>query len=262
MTTPSPAASTPTHQTLVTSQFGPRAAAYVASAVHAQGEDLKQLAAMVAGHSAARLLDLGCGGGHVAFNTAPHVAEVVAYDLSSEMLEAVAHAARQRGLRNIVTRQGAVESLPFPDASFDFVVTRFSAHHWRDFPAALREARRVLKPGGRAAFADTVTPGTPLLDTYLQSIELLRDPSHVRNYTEAEWIEALRRAGFAPGAIARRRLRLEFTSWVERMRTPELHVQAIRSLQARMSAEVHRHFCTEPDGSYLLDVMLVEAAPA
>ncbi len=106
---------TTTHQNLVASQFGPQAAAYVASPVHAQGEDLQQMAAAVRGMAGARVLDLGCGGGHVSFNVAPHVREVVAYDLSRDMLGAVAATAQARGLANIATQQGTVESLPFPD---------------------------------------------------------------------------------------------------------------------------------------------------
>src|SRR5580765_4673073 len=99
------------HGAVVAGQFGPRAAAYVASAVHAQGEDLQQLARMGEGRRAARVLDLGCGGGHVSFNVAPHVAEVVAYDLSDEMLAAVAATAAERGLVNIRTERGRVEAL-------------------------------------------------------------------------------------------------------------------------------------------------------
>src|SRR5260221_4837080 len=160
------------HQTVVTDQFGPRAAAYIASAVHATGEDLQQLASLVRGQSQARVLDLGCGGGHVSFAVAPEVREVVAYDLSTEMLTAVTRAAVDRGLDNLKTECGAVEKLPFADASFGVVMTRFSAHHWRDLDAALAEARRVIRPSGFAAFVDVVTPGEPLLATCLQSIEM------------------------------------------------------------------------------------------
>src|SRR6185312_8172905 len=70
------------HEAVVGGQFGSRAAAYLTSAVHAQGRDLEALAALAHGRSEARVLDLGCGGGHVSFAVAPHVGEVVAYDLS------------------------------------------------------------------------------------------------------------------------------------------------------------------------------------
>ncbi|MFI4996383.1 MAG: class I SAM-dependent methyltransferase [Hyphomicrobiales bacterium] len=248
-----------THEALVGEQFGSRAAAYLQSAVHAQGADLQALAALVDGEGKARVLDLGCGAGHVSFNAAPRALEVVAYDLSFEMLEVVARSAAERGLGNITTRQGVAEKLPFEDESFDCVLSRYSAHHWRDFEAGLREAARVLKPSGIAGFVDAVSPGRPLLDTYLQAVELLRDPSHVRDYSRAEWEGAMVRAGLQPGPAGVHRLRLEFGSWVERMRTPKLQVDAIRALQAAMSESVARHFEIGPDGSFDLDVGLFQA---
>src|ERR1051326_1974270 len=178
---------TKTHEALVGRQFGTRASAYLSSAVHAQGADLESLAALVEEDSAAQVLDLGCGAGHVSFAVAPRAKSVVAYDLSSDMLEVVARAAADRGLANITTRQGVAEHLPFPDASFDRVLSRYSAHHWRDFEAGLREAARGLQPGGIGGLVAAVSPGAPLLDTYLQGIELLRDLSHVRDYSRAEW---------------------------------------------------------------------------
>jgi len=249
------------HQHLVTEQFGPRAEAYVTSAVHASGEDLTEIARLVTGRRQARLLDLGCGGGHVSFTVAPQVKEVVAYDLSAEMLTAVTRNAVDRGLDNLRTEQGAAEHLPFADQSFDIVASRYSAHHWRDFAAGLREARRVLKPDGIAIFADAVSPGEPLRDSFLQTIEMLRDPSHVRDYSIAEWRQALSNAGFKPAEATQRKLRLEFSSWVARINTPAIHREAIRSLMTMMSGDVATHFDLAADGSFTLDTMTMVAKP-
>jgi ubiquinone/menaquinone biosynthesis C-methylase UbiE len=248
------------HAQLVGNQFGPRAAAYVSSAVHAQGADLDRLATLMRGQIAAEVLDLGCGGGHVTFCVAPHVARVTAYDLSADMLAAVAQQCSERGLANVVTRQGAAEALPFADASFEVVISRYSAHHWQDFQAALREVKRVLKPQGIGLFMDTISPGPALLDSYLQTVEMLRDPSHVRDYSLNEWRDALQAAGLAPGAHESYRVRLDFASWIQRMNTRPLHEQAIRSLQSVMSEDVIRHFAIEADGSFTIDTMFLEAA--
>lgn len=249
------------HESLVVNQFGPRAAAYLASSVHSSGPDLDTLAELARKHEGARVLDLGCGGGHVSFAVAPYVREVVAYDLSEEMLAAVAAEAAKRGLANLRTQKGAAESLPFASSAFDLVLSRFSAHHWQDWQAGLKEARRVLDTKGRAVFIDVIAPERALSDTYLQAIELLRDPSHVRDYSRDEWTKGLRAAGFAPGSAAGRRLRIDYASWVERMQTPELHRRAIRSLQTAAPQEVSRYLELEGDGSFTMDVMTIEATP-
>src|SRR5580700_5316066 len=74
------------HESRVAAQFGPRAKAYVESAVHARGPDLDALEVVVSGVRPARALDLGTGGGHVAYLMARHAGSVTASDLSREML--------------------------------------------------------------------------------------------------------------------------------------------------------------------------------
>jgi SAM-dependent methyltransferase len=243
-------------------QFGPQADAYVSSAVHAAGPDLDRIEAIVRANGGGRALDLGCGGGHVAYRIAPYMAEVVACDLSADMLAAVAAEAERRGIANVSTRQAAAELLPFADATFDLTICRMSAHHWRDLDAGLREARRVTREGARAMFIDVVAPADPLVDTHLQAIELLRDPSHVRDYRIDEWCAALGRSGFTFEAVAGHRLRMDFATWTARMRTAPAHVTAIRSLQVGASAEVRAALAIEADGSFLLDIATFELRAA
>lgn len=250
------------HNDLVTHQFSPGAQAYVHSAVHAGGEDLDALEAVARRIGPARALDLGTGGGHVAYRLAPHCGTVIACDLSEAMIAVVAETARARGHANIATCLAAAEALPFEDASFDFCACRFSAHHWHDVEAGLREARRVLKPRATAIFIDVVAPDDAACDTHLQAVELLRDGSHVRDHTQGQWREALTRAGFGETAVTLRRLRMDYADWVERMRTPEPHRVAIRSLQSGASREIARHFAIEPDGSFALDTMEVRTTAA
>jgi SAM-dependent methyltransferase len=247
-----------THEELLAAQFGSHAQAYLKSPVHATGEDLRALTAIVQGHRDAALLDLGCGSGHVSFAVSPHVASVTACDLSPEMLELVARVAAERGLTNIATHAGTAEALPFTNGTFDIVISRLSAHYWRDLVAGLREAARVLKPGGMATFVDVVSPGVPVLDTFLQTMSLMGNPSHVRSYSTAEWVAATKEAGFSRGRSTRRRLRIEFAAWIDRLGTPPVLADAIRALQQTVPEQVRAHFQAEPDGSFTVDTLLLE----
>jgi ubiquinone/menaquinone biosynthesis C-methylase UbiE len=246
------------HDSNVTNQFGPRAKAYVESAVHAQGADLARIAEVAAATRPARAIDLGCGGGHVTYAMAPHARETVACDLSAEMLAAVRDTAASRGFAGVSTTRTSVEALPFEDASFDMLGCRFSAHHWQDVDAGLREGRRVLKPGSPALFVDVVAAASPLLDTHLQGVELLRDTSHVRDYSEAEWRQKLETAGFSVMQVGTWRLRMDFPVWIARMATPAPLATAIRMVQDSAPDEVRRHFAIEPDGSFMLDMAIFE----
>ncbi len=96
-------------------QLSSQASEYLTSTVHASGQDLQRLAVRLADYPDASVLDMGCGAGHASFVAAQNVSTVVAYDLSAHMLDVVAQAAEARQLKNITTRQGYVESLPFAD---------------------------------------------------------------------------------------------------------------------------------------------------
>ncbi|KXV03950.1 SAM-dependent methyltransferase [Caballeronia megalochromosomata] len=248
------------HHDQVADAFGSTAAAYLTSAVHASGADLQNLAATFAATCGnASVLDLGCGAGHASFAIAPHVRDIVAYDIAPQMLATVDAAAKERGLTTIRTEQGAAETLPFADGTFNWAVSRMSAHHWRDVPAALKEVHRVLKPGGRLKFIDIAGIDDPLFDTHIQAIELLRDASHIRDYRGDEWIAMLDAAGFDAQVSERWRIALEFEAWVTRMRTPAERVVAIRSMWMSAPDEVRQYFGVKEDCSFELDAVMIEA---
>lgn len=226
----------------VDAQFSAVAENYRTSAVHAQGDDLTQMLAFARLRGNEAVLDAGCGAGHASAAFAPYVRQIVAYDLSEAMLAQVRLLASERRLANITTRQGTVDQLPFEDASFDLVISRYSAHHWAKPDAALREFWRVLKPGGRFILSDIAAPSEPLLDTWLQTLEVLRDPSHVRDHSEAQWLVMLDASGFEAQVTFNWQLPLDFNAWVRRINTPTLYVDALASLLVGAPAEARAAF--------------------
>jgi ubiquinone/menaquinone biosynthesis C-methylase UbiE len=190
---------------------------------------------------------------------ARHAAQVTACDLAPRMLEAITTEAARRGFANIVTHAAAAEALPFADDTFDFLACRFSTHHWRNAEAGLREARRVLAPGAPALFMDVIAPADPAADTHLQAVELLRDGSHVRDYRTCEWGAKLKNAGFAHQVSSEWKLTMRFGEWVARMRTPELRVQAIRSLFDSAPDEARAYFNVQEDYTFDIDAAMFDA---
>jgi SAM-dependent methyltransferase len=237
-------------------QFSPVAAAYAASTVHAGGPDLAALVEAAAARGHERALDVGSGAGHTALALAPHVASVTAVDLADEMLAQGQALAAERGIANITFQRGDVERLELPDAAFDIVTSRYSAHHYPRPAAALREIARVLRPGGALLLVDVVAPEEPASDTFLNAIELLRDPSHVRDHSVSQWLAMLAGAGLEGERLGQWPLRLDFASWTARMRTPAPAAAQIRALLDGAPSEVRAALAVEPDHSFTLQVAL------
>jgi ubiquinone/menaquinone biosynthesis C-methylase UbiE len=234
----------------VRSQFGRVAANYAASAVHLDGPDLRAMREAWPLTGQELVLDAGTGAGHATLALAPLVGRVVTVDLAEPMLAQARRLAEERGIANVEFRQGDVEHLPFPDAAFDLVVSRFVAHHFPHPQRAIGELARVLKPVGAFLLVDVVSPDDPATDTYLNAVELLRDTSHVRDHSIEQWRVMFERADLSFEELGTWPLRLEFESWVTRMETPAPAVAQIRALFDAAPAEVRAALRIEADNTF------------
>ena len=237
----------------VQAQFGATAAAYTTSAGHGDQTALQTLVALAAPQPTDTVLDVATGAGHTALAFAPHVSQVVAYDLTEPMLAETAKNAANRGLTNVTTRQGPAEKLPFADARFDIVTVRLASHHFADNAAAVREMARVAKPGGRVVVVDNYGPEDEELDTQLQNIEKLGDPSHVRSYQLSVWRRFLADAGLkirreVTDHYSESPRGMDFDDWVRRSRTPVDRVAELRRLFTTASPELRTLLSIERDG--------------
>ena len=219
----------------VTRQFGAVADNYTASLTHSQGPDLDRLVERALALGPVRMLDVGCGTGHTALALAAAGIDTTGLDLTQEMLEKGRALAEQRGL-DMAFHQGDAEALPYPNASFDAASSRFAAHHFPDPRRALSEILRVLRPNGTFLLSDIVSYDEPSADTFLQAMELLRDPFHVRDHRVDEWVSMIGDAGGKAVLVGTWPLVQTFDAWVERMQTPAPEVEALRRLLAVAAA--------------------------
>jgi SAM-dependent methyltransferase len=176
----------------VSSVWDERAEAYRESEAHREGPDLDLLVEWAAGAGTA--LDVGSGGGHVARRLREAGLEVVSADPAPGMQADV---------------QAAAEDMPFADASFDVVATRVAAHHFADVAAAVSEMARIA--ADHVLVVDNLFTGEAG-----EEADRLRDPSHVRNYTEAEWRALFEGAGLTVAEARRVDRTMGVATWLER----------------------------------------------
>jgi SAM-dependent methyltransferase len=184
-----------TQERRVQAQFGPNAAAYVASTSHAAGDDLERLLAWGRACRPQRVLDVATGGGHTALAFAAMAPRVVAFDLTEPMLQAAREFHAGRAARNLAYVAGDVAALSFRDGAFDVVTCRIAPHHFARPAAAVREVARVLAPGGTFLVQDILGHDDAECAAFITEVERRRDPSHVRAYRAQEWKAMLRGAG-------------------------------------------------------------------
>ncbi|MDD1744172.1 MAG: class I SAM-dependent methyltransferase [Methanomassiliicoccales archaeon] len=175
--------------------FGERAVYYAESTAHSDQDELRRIVELVRPDGSERMLDVATGPGHIAFAFSPFVHQVVGIDLTPQMLDLASKIAKERGIGNAQFVRADVANLPFPDQSFDLVTCRRAAHHFLDPEGALREMRRVLRAGGKMLIEDRSVPEDSYVDETLNHLDVLHDPSHVREYRLGEWRAMLDSSG-------------------------------------------------------------------
>ena len=221
---------------VVVDQFTRQAASFARLPGH--DEPTQRLLDMAGIGASSVVLDVACGPGMVACAAAQRARRVTGIDLTPAMIGQAQALQARLGLANVDWRVGEAAKLPFDDASFDAVLTRYSAHHFPDPDLVFAEMLRVARPGARVAIADLVLPSAQA--AAYDRMERLRDPSHVRTLTREQLqaaavaaglrelrgadyrfsvdLDTLMRASFpAPGDVERVRAAFEADLGVDRM---------------------------------------------
>lgn len=192
----------------MTDIWSQRAEAFRASPTHREGPDLELLVEWCEPGPDVKVLDVATGGGHVARRLREEGCTVVTVDPAPGMEPDVVAPAEQ---------------LPFEDGSFDVVACRIAAHHFEDIRKAVAEMARVSRR--LLVIEDNIFRGE-----HVEEAERLRDPSHVRCYTEDEWREFVTDVGFEVEHVECFPRQQSLDAWLERVNTPPETGKQIREL--------------------------------
>jgi SAM-dependent methyltransferase len=194
----------------MTDVWSRRADAFRDSATHREGPDLDLLVEWCEPGPDVKVLDVATGGGHVARRLREEGATVITVDSAPGMRPDIISTA---------------EELPFADGSFDVVTCRIAAHHFTDVRKAIAEMARVTE--SLVVIEDNV-----FVDEDVEAAERLRDPTHVRCYSEDEWKEILTEAGLEVEQLMQFERRPNVDEWLARVGTPPGDARQVRELLA------------------------------
>jgi SAM-dependent methyltransferase len=192
----------------MTDVWSQRADAFRESPTHREGPDLELLVEWCEPGHDVKVLDVATGGGHVARRLREEGCTVVTVDPAP-------------GMRPDVV--APAEELPFADGSFDVVTCRIAPHHFQDIRAAVQEMARVAQR--LVVIEDNVFD-----DENVEEAERLRDPTHVRRYSEEEWKQFLTDAGLEVEQVEHFERRPDVAEWLARVDTPPEDADRVREL--------------------------------
>ncbi|MCL7413548.1 MAG: methyltransferase domain-containing protein [ANME-2 cluster archaeon] len=211
-------------------QFGKRSNAYAACGTLMDQADLDTVVGLLDLKGHETVLDVATGTGYLAMALAPHVNNVIGIDITPGMLELAVRAAREKGLDNIENLVGDVEHLPFCKPEFDVVSARFSFHHFPEPLKSLSEMAMVLQPGGRLVIEDMVSSEDITKSEYQNTMENLRDPSHIRHYRASDLEQMMHEAGFEVVDRVGGGSDFYLDHWLEMAEPPAGNVKTIREM--------------------------------
>lgn len=221
--------------------FGKNADKYVTSESHAKGDDLPLLIEWLEPQSDWVALDIATGGGHVAKTISPYVGTVFSTDLTERMLSNTA-SHLSKDYKNIWYVIADAESLPFLEGTFDLVTCRIAPHHFPKPKNFISEVERVLKPGGRFLLIDNVAPEEEQLDVFMNTVEKLRDDSHVRCLSIKEWRDLFTTSGLIEIRSENRKKTFQFPTWVTRTTNSQEQIKNVQQYILDANKDLHKYF--------------------
>jgi ubiquinone/menaquinone biosynthesis C-methylase UbiE len=215
---------------VILDQFTKQASPFASAAAMRDKRALELLLASTNAGAQDTVLDVACGPGIVVCAFAEVTRHATGIDLVPAMIEQAQSLQQERGLKNVSWKVADVYVLPYADASFSIVTSRYAFHHLENPRGVLSEMKRVCKPGGKVALVDVTASEDPRKAEGFNQMEKLRDPSHVRALPLSEMEGLFHEVGLAAPKIKYYKMELELESVLKRSFPEEGNAEKVRAL--------------------------------
>ena len=227
--------------------FSHSADRYLFSTDHQTGPDLEMIKQVASRQFPAVTVDVATGAGHALRAASPFSGICVAVDLTVEMLQVAREHLTGAGLTNVHFILSTADRLPISDNAVSLLTCRIAPHHFPSVPGFLVEAARVLEPEGRCVIIDSIAPEEAESERFINEIERLRDPSHIRSHTLRQWLDLFEKAGLMTISIELFERTHPFREWAVRTGLDEDEVRTLEKRFQKASPDIREKFKVQLD---------------
>ena len=227
--------------------FSHSAERYLKSTDHQSGPDLGKIREVASKLFPSVTVDVAAGAGHALRAASPFSGLCLALDLTQEMLRVAKDHLAQAGLENIHFIQSAADHLPLAENSVSLLTCRIAPHHFPSVPGFLDEVGRVLEPQGHGVIIDSVVPAEGPVDRFINEIEFLRDPSHIRSHTLDQWLAFIERSGLDTVSVELFERIHPFREWAGRTGLDEVGIETVEDRFLEAPSDIRERFKVQLD---------------
>ena len=227
--------------------FSRNADRYLHSSDHQSGPDLETIRQIASRQSPAVTVDVATGAGHALRAASPFSGFCIALDLSMEMLQVAKEHLTGAELENVSFVQSSADQLPFADGVVSLLTCRIAPHHFSLISGFLSEVARVLEPNGRCVIIDNISPEEIESDLFLNEVERLRDPSHIRSHTLRQWLHYFEKTDLMTISVELFERNHPFQEWAARTGLDKDGIKVLEQRFLEASPGIREQFKVQTD---------------
>ena len=223
-------------------QFSKTSINYSVDSLFSTGKDLDMIIKFAKPKKNMKMLDVATGAGHVAIKFSKYVNKVIAVDITPKMIRESEKNINTLDIANIEIKIMGAEKLLFKKEHFDLITCRYAPHHFNNVNKFLSEVYRVLKYNGMFVLIDIISSRDYIFDKFINNINKIRDPTHMRSYTKEEWLSMIEKSKLKVVDVENFRNEHNLNDWLKRAKTDKENVKEIKKIISNCNIKIKDKF--------------------